>query len=104
MDKPPQWRRTFLREWREAREKTLEEVAAKMGIGHWQLSKIERGKSPYSQKILEIASKEYGCTVADLLTRRPTDSPGLFSVWEKLDEGQRRRAVRVIGALRDESE
>lgn len=65
------WRKTFLREWREFRGKSLESVAAQMGITHGQLSKIERGIHPYSQHIIEVAALEYDCAVVDLLTKRP---------------------------------
>lgn len=72
--KPRPWRKTFLREWREFRGRSLESVAAQMGITHGQLSKIERGIHPYSQHVLETAALEYGCTVSDLLSRAP--NPG----------------------------
>lgn len=65
------WRKTYLREWREFRGRSLESVAARMGLNHGQLSKVERGIHPYSQHILEIAALEYGCSTADLLTRLP---------------------------------
>lgn len=42
-----------------------------MGLKHSQLSKIERGLHPYNQHVLEVAALEYGCTVADILTRTP---------------------------------
>lgn len=72
MAKPARtWRKTFLREWREFRGKSLEEVAAQMGLTHGQLSKIERGLHPYSQNVLEVAALEYDCTVLDLLSRKP---------------------------------
>lgn len=100
--KPPQkpkWRVTFLRAWREHHGKSLEVVAAKMGKTHGQLSRIERGISPYTQKILEIAAVEYGCTVQDLLSRAPTEADSIFGVWGKLDDAQRRRAVRMFEAM-----
>jgi transcriptional regulator with XRE-family HTH domain len=65
------WRKTFLRDWREFRGRSLESVAARMGLTHGQLSKVERGKHPYNQHILEIAALEYRCEVADLLIRAP---------------------------------
>lgn len=72
MAQPAQrWRKTFLREWREFRERSLESVAPQMGITHGQLSKIERGIYPYSQRVLEVAALEYGCAITDLLSRRP---------------------------------
>lgn len=80
------WRKTFLREWREFNERSLESVAAQMNLTHSQLSKIERGLHPYSQPVLEVAALEYGCTVLDLLSRRPGvgDKP--------VSEKQKRRA------------
>lgn len=95
----PTWRPTFLREWREARGKTLEEVAPKMGITHGQLSKIERGKHPYSQNILEVAAEEYDCTVQDLLTRRPDEAENIFARWPILTEQQKRQAIRLLNAV-----
>lgn len=80
------WRKTFLREWREFNDRSLESVAGQMGLTHSQLSKIERGLQPYSQRVLEVAALEYGCTVQDLLTRAPgrDDKP--------VADKQRRRA------------
>lgn len=68
------WRRTFLREWRTFRDRSLESVAPQMDITYTQLSKIERGLYPYNQHILEVAALEYGCTITDLLTRAPAPS------------------------------
>jgi transcriptional regulator with XRE-family HTH domain len=98
----PQWRRTFLRQWREHRNLTLESVSEKMGISHGQLSRIERGLSPYSQHVLEVAAAEYGCTVQDLLTRQPDEAEDLISLVGQLNPQQRRRAARLIDALREE--
>lgn len=66
------WRKTFLREWREFRGRSLESVAAQMDMTYTQLSKIERGLYPYNQHVLEVAALEYGCTVTDLLNRKPS--------------------------------
>ncbi len=68
------WRKTYLREWREFRGITLESASAQMGLHHGQLSKIERGLHPYNQHVLETAALEYRCSIADLLTRKPTDA------------------------------
>lgn len=93
------WEPSYLRQWRQHAGRSLESVAEKMGITHGQLSRIERGKSPYSQNILEIAAIEYKCTVQDLLTRKPDEADNVFSMWGKLDDGQRRQAQRLFEAL-----
>lgn len=69
--RPRTWRKSFLREYREAADLSLESVAEQMGLTHSQLSKIERGIHPYNQQVLEVAALEYGCTVADLLNNSP---------------------------------
>lgn len=95
----PRWHPSYLRQWRLHADRSLESVAAKMGITHGQLSRIERGLSPYSQNILEIAAIEYKCTVQDILTRAPDEADSVFSMWGKLDDGQRRQAQRLFEAL-----
>lgn len=84
--RPRTWRKTYLREWRELNERSLESAAAQMGLTHGQLSKIERGLHPYSQHVLEVAALEYGCSVLDILSRPPgpNDKP--------LQSKQKRRA------------
>ncbi|MBN9001797.1 MAG: helix-turn-helix transcriptional regulator [Rhizobiales bacterium] len=91
---------THLRAWREFRELTLEEVAPKFKKTHGQLSKIERGKSPYNQRLLEKAAELYGCTVLDLLTRDPDEAVELFSAYSGLDDDGKRRAARLVDALK----
>lgn len=100
--KTPLATRSHLRAWREFRGHTLEEVAPYFGITHGQLSKIERGKSPYNQRLLEIASGLYVCSVLDLLTRDPDEAADLFSVYSQLDEEGKRRAARLVEALKND--
>lgn len=100
--KKPAYRRTFLHEWRDSADMTLEVAAAEMGLSHSQLSRIERGHSPYSQRILEAAAKLYGCTPSDLLTRGPDGAQELFDIWSHLDTPQRQQAARVLRALKED--
>ncbi len=87
--KPPQpaYGRTFIREWREHREMTLEALAEAVGekIGgmtHASLSRIERGLQPYSQPILEAIAEALDTKPAILLTRDPNDRDGVWAVWD----------------------
>lgn len=92
---------SHLRRWREFRGLTLEEVAPEYGITYTQLSKIERGISPYNQRLLEKAAELYGCTVPDLLTRDPDEAVELFSAYSGLDDDGKRRAARLVDALKN---
>lgn len=89
----------FLRQWRKQAGKTLEAVAEHLHMSHSQLSRIERGKQPYNQELLEALADLYMCDVVDLLIRDPSDPEGMWTIWEKAKPGQRRRIVAVADAL-----
>lgn len=91
--------RHFLREWRKHRGKTLEQVAEVMHMTHGNLSKIERGKVPYTQDLLEKLAELYMCSVPDLIIRDPSDPTGIWTVWENAKPGDKRKivsAARII--------
>lgn len=98
---PNRYRRTFIREWREHRDMTLETLAGRVGekIGgmtHASLSRIERGLQPYSQPVLEAIAEELtNGDVASLLMRNPLDPEGMWSIWEHAKPGERRMIVDI---------
>jgi transcriptional regulator with XRE-family HTH domain len=94
----PKFRRTFIRQWREHRGLTLEALADRVGqaVGgftHASLSRIERGKQPYSQPILEALAHALQTDVASLLMRDPSDPEAIWSIWDEAKEGERREIV-----------
>jgi transcriptional regulator with XRE-family HTH domain len=100
-------RKTFLREWRRSKPgRTLEQVAAELHISQPQLGRIERGDSPYNQDMLESLAELYGCSVADLLMRDPSDPDGIWSIWDNALPGDKRMisaaAEAVVNALAEE--
>lgn len=54
-------RATFLRQWREHRfpHHSIESIATKVGMSAAQLSRVERGLSPYTQDLLAVLAKLY---------------------------------------------
>lgn len=96
----PTYRRTFLQEWRDHVGMTQEQAGEAIGMSHSQLSRIERGQSPYSQPLLEAAAKLYGCTENDLISRGPDQAKSVQSVLNELDADQQDQAVRLLLALR----
>ncbi len=93
------YQKTFMREWREHKGRTLEEAAEVAGITHASLSRIERGKQPYSQAILEALADYYGTNAASLLMRNPQDPEGIWTVWDQAKPGERRQIVEIARAL-----
>ena len=90
---------TYLRQWRQHRGETLVGAGAKLGLSHGQLSRIERGKQPYSQDLLEGAAELYGCEPADLLVRDPSEAVDIRAIWAAAPEDERLQIVRVAEAL-----
>lgn len=97
--KPAAYRRTFIRQWREYRDRTLEDVADKIGITHASLSRIERGLHPYSQPILEKLAHELGADVPSLLARDPSDPEHIWGIWDQAKTGERQMIVDIARTI-----
>jgi transcriptional regulator with XRE-family HTH domain len=87
--------RHFIREWRKHRGLTLEQLAERIGMTHQNLGKIERGKVPYNQVLLELLADVLRCEPVDLIIRDPSAPEAIWSIWEQL-EPQARRQVSEI--------
>lgn len=95
--RPP--RRTYLREWRQHRGKTLVQVAEQVGLTHGGLSKIERGLIGYNQRLLETLADLYGADVADLLIRNPLEPEAIWSIWDQAKKGERQQIVEIAKVI-----
>lgn len=94
-----QRRRLYVREWRKHRGYKLEQFADMIGMTAGNLSHLERGLIPYSQDFLEAAAEALQTDVSSLIMRDPTQSDGLWSIWENASPGQRQQIVEVAKAL-----
>ena len=106
----------YLREWRKASGLTLEQAADRVeraseaiadagpavrpiSMTHATLSRIERGKLPYNQVLLELLARVYKTDCASLIMRDPTEPEGLWSIWGQLRPVERVQALEVLKAL-----
>lgn len=101
--KKPPFRPTFIRQWRQHKGLTLEQLADRVHTTHASLSRIERGMQPYNQELLEALAEALSCTPADLLIRNPLDVEAPWSIWERLKPEQRRQALRLLRMLAEEA-
>jgi transcriptional regulator with XRE-family HTH domain len=92
--------RQFIKAWRKYRGLTQEQLAERIGIARSYLTKIERGDRRYDQPFLEAAAYALRCSPGDLITRDPTDSEAIWSIWENLTPPERIRAVAVLKAMK----
>lgn len=96
---PKTKRRTFIRQWREHKNLTLEQVAEELNVTAGALSQLERGATNYTQPMLEALAGLFACEPADLLMRDPTDPEGIWSVWDHARNGERRQIVEVARVI-----
>lgn len=92
----PVGKRNYIRQWREKKHLTLEQLADRLDTAHElptthaSLSRIERGIQPYSQPILEaLAAELTGGDVPSLLIRNPDDPEGIWSIWDQAKPGEK---------------
>ncbi len=90
-----QFRRTFIRQWREHRGLTLERLAERVGMTAGNLSQLERGNQGYTQNTLEALAVALQTDVASLLMRNPKDSEALWSLWDQAEPGERKMLVDI---------
>ena len=101
----PTRRPTYIRSWRKHRGLTLAQLADRLvveleiEISEGQLSRIERGETPYSQDILEALAAALRCEPADLIMRDTAQPDAIWSLLDTLKPAERQQAVEVIKAL-----
>lgn len=84
----------FLKEWRQHRGLTQEQLAERIGISAPNLGRIENGKLPYNQDFLELAAEALMCDPADIIIRKPgPDSP--WSIIDGLKKAPARKQEEI---------
>src|SRR4051812_46515286 len=79
---PKERRALFIKEWRKFRgDISQEELAGRIDMSAGNLSLLERGLINYTQDTLERLADALDCTTVDLLTRDPSESESLWSLW-----------------------
>lgn len=102
---------TYIRQWRDKRELTLEALAEAIqeaypglkGATHASLGRIERGLQPYSQALIEAIAEVLQTTVGALIEVDP-DDPGadIWPLWRGANLKERRRIVNIAKAVTGE--
>lgn len=94
-----QRRRHFIKEWREFRDLTQEQVADRLGISPTTFGRIENGKVPYNQDFLEEAAFALMCEPWDLLNRDPSKEGDVVDLMRHLNEAEQTEAANFIRYL-----
>lgn len=96
---------TYIRAWREKKGFTLDDMVGRLDelgvkITGASLSRIERGKQPYSQDILEAIAEALGRAPADLIENNPeVPDAEIVDFLRHLDDREKRQAESVLKAM-----
>lgn len=112
----------FLREWRKhrgfksigaaierAHELLSDRVIAegeegdmkRLGLSQSNISRVESGKIPYNQDLLEILAEVYTTDVASLIIRNPLAPEPIWSIYDRIPVPERTRALKVFSGVVD---
>lgn len=94
----------YFREWRDHRDLTQEEAAARIGMDRSNIARIESGETPYTEKHLDAMARAYGCTPIDLLARHPDELEGPWAIWSQLRAEQRAMLAAVARVMREQAD
>jgi len=95
-----QFRRTFIRQWREYRDLTLEELAEKVDMSASHFSMLERGQRGYTQETLEKLAHCLQTSAGALLDRNPLIEGDDSAFWDSADPKQRKLALDLLKTVR----
>jgi transcriptional regulator with XRE-family HTH domain len=90
----------YLRQWREKRGLTQEQLAEKVGTVKGVISLLESEKRPLSSKWLRKFADALDTTPGRILDIDPDEvSADILDIWDHIDADDRPRAMRVLRSL-----
>lgn len=95
----PLYGKTYIYEWRRHRGLSQQRLADRLGVSHATIGRIENGKQPYSQPLLERLAEELQTDPASLLIRDPSDPEGIWTLWDRAKPAERRQIVALAATL-----
>jgi transcriptional regulator with XRE-family HTH domain len=89
-------RLTFIKQWREHRNLTQDELAERLETSKASISRIEGGQQAYTQDFLEACADALRTDPASLLMRDPTDNEAVWSIWDRAKTGERQMIEEIV--------
>lgn len=99
--------RNYLAKWRKFRGLTQMQVLDRLAVMEddllpktgASLSRLENGKQPYSQRVLEALAEIYDCEPADLIGRDPDKEGKVIDLVHHMTKRQLDQAIAILEAL-----
>ena len=95
---PKRRRTTFIRQWREFRGLSQDQLADRLYTSKASISRIEKGSQAYTQDFLEAAAEALRTDPASLLMRDPEDDD-IWSIWDQAKTAERTMIVDIAKTI-----
>lgn len=93
------YRQTFIRQWREHAGMTVDELGEAIEMSGASVSRIENGKQPYTQPVIEKIADALGASVSSLLEFDPKTGRSIYDLAARATPEQQAQIVRVAEAM-----
>lgn len=90
---------SYIRQWRDHRSLTLEQLADRVDMTASYLSMLERGQRGYTQDTLEALAHALQTDAASLLMRDPSRDDAIWSIWDQAGKGDRQKIVDIAKTI-----
>ena len=90
---------TFIKQWREFRNLTQDQLAERLETSKASISRIETGQQAYTQDFLEACAEALRTDPASLLMRDPTDEEAVWSIWDRAKVGERQMIESIVRSV-----
>ena len=92
----------YIREWRNHRGLTLDELGEMVGYAKNHISRWERSVRPITLDQLKMVADALDCTVYDLVYCNPEEAIEFFNLWAQLPEDKRAMFTKMVRGLLDQ--
>ncbi len=93
---PKRRRPTFIKQWREHRQLSQDQLAERLFTSKASISRVENGSQAYTQDFLEACAEALQTDPASLLMRNPTDEDAVWSLWDQAQAGERQMIETIV--------
>tara|TARA_Y100000310_G_scaffold182419_1_gene182519 strand:+ start:1327 stop:1755 length:429 start_codon:yes stop_codon:yes gene_type:complete len=104
-NKRQEFQPTLIRLWRKHRNLTQERLAERVTLSVASISRLENGKQPYTQPVLEELANALDCEAPDLIARKPGEpNDEVQRLLERMDSVQKKQAVQILQTFTGDEE
>lgn len=92
-------RKHFLREWRQFRNFTQQQLADRADLTPGAISQLENFRVKMTQPTLEALADAMNCEPGHIWMVNPQKDDAIWSIWERASEAEKEQIVSVARAL-----